>query len=266
MQNQTSQLSASNDTVSGNMPSITCASSFPINSPPGFVAGPSAGNVVVPSFVSTYCTLGNLSLSRPSLFGSHGLARGALPATSQFFSPAFSTPTSAHSVVSLLHKPFVVSPGYSPILERLVTKIKAGQFIDLADLLPENVKAQDSDKFKRTVALLESWSVKRHCSRKELESLIGTLHHACKIIPQGRTFIRWMIYLLSAFRHDDHPIRLNREFHYISYAIIQGTLIVFPCGRTQHVRSMRYSIVSMIQSVFEFRFMHAIPHSRLNGR
>ena len=53
---------------------------------------------------------------------------------------------------------------------------------------------------------------------------------------------------------------------YISYAIIQGTLSVFPCGRTQHVRRMRSSIVSMIQSVFEFRFMLAVPHSRLNGR
>ena len=53
---------------------------------------------------------------------------------------------------------------------------------------------------------------------------------------------------------------------YISYAIIQGTLSVFPCGRTQHVRRMRSSIISMIQSVFEFRFMHATPHSRLNGR
>ena len=69
------------------------------------------------------------------------------------------------------------------------------------------------DKFESIVALLESWSVKRHCSWKELESLIGTLHHACKVIPQGRTFIRRMINLLSAFRHDDHPIRLNREFH-----------------------------------------------------
>ena len=69
------------------------------------------------------------------------------------------------------------------------------------------------EKFERIAALLESWSVKRHCMRKELESLIGTLHHACKVIPQGRTFIRRMINLLSAFRRDDHPIRLNREFH-----------------------------------------------------
>ena len=145
VQNQTSQLSALNITASRNMLSNTCASSFPINSPPGFVAGPSAGNVIVPSFVPTYCTSGNSSLSHPSLFGSHGLASVVLPATSQFFSPVFSTPTLAHSVASLLYKPFVVSPGYSPILEKLVTKIKAGQFIGLPDLLPESVKAQDSE-------------------------------------------------------------------------------------------------------------------------
>jgi len=32
----------------------------------------------------------------------------------------------------------VVGPGYSPIPERLVTKIKTGQFVDLADLLAKN--------------------------------------------------------------------------------------------------------------------------------
>ena len=51
---------------------------------------------------------------------------------------------------------------------------------------------------------------------------------------------------------------------YISYTIIP--LSAFPCGRTQHVRRMRSSTVSLIQSVFESRFVHAITHSRLNGR
>ena len=41
-------------------------------------------------------------------------------------------------------------------------------------------------------------------------------------------------------------------------------LSAFPCGRTQHVRRMRSSIVSIIQSVLEFRLMPAIPNSRLN--
>ena len=37
--------------------------------------------------------------------------------------------------------------------------------------------------FECITALLESSSVKQHCTRKELEALIGTLHHACKVIP-----------------------------------------------------------------------------------
>ena len=69
------------------------------------------------------------------------------------------------------------------------------------------------EKFDRIHTLLVSWSLKRHCTRKELESLIGNLQHACKVVPSGRTFLRRMVNLLSAFRRDDHPIRLNREFH-----------------------------------------------------
>lgn len=67
------------------------------------------------------------------------------------------------------------------------------------------------DKFVRIAGLLESWSVKQQCMQKELESLIGHLQHACKVIPQGRTFLRHMINLLSVFRQDDHPIRLNKN-------------------------------------------------------
>ena len=54
---------------------------------------------------------------------------------------------------------------------------------------------------------------------------------------------------------------------YISYTLYT-TLSAFPCGRTQHLRRVRSSIASMIQSVLEFRFefMRAIPHSRLNRR
>ena len=66
------------------------------------------------------------------------------------------------------------------------------------------------DKFKSIVELLDSWSKKHHCKREE--SLIGNIHHACKVAPQGRTFLRRMINLLSAFRRDDHPIHINQEF------------------------------------------------------
>ena len=50
---------------------------------------------------------------------------------------------------------------------------------------------------------------------------------------------------------------LNNTFHTQLYTNVSG--------RTQHVRRMRSSIDSMIESVLEFRFMRAIPHSRLNS-
>ena len=69
-----------------------------------------------------------------------------------------------------------------------------------------------ADKFARIVALLRTWSTKRTCHRQELESLIGHLHHACKVVRPGRTFLRRMIDLLTRFRNRSHPIRLNLEF------------------------------------------------------
>ena len=81
------------------------------------------------------------------------------------------------------------------------------------ELDSENLQARlPKDKFDKITALLEAWSHKRFCKRKDLESLIGHLQHACKVVPQGRSFLRRMINLLCAFRRDDHPIRLNREF------------------------------------------------------
>ena len=69
-----------------------------------------------------------------------------------------------------------------------------------------------TEKRERIVVLLEERSTKRFCNRRELESLIGHLYHACKVAPQGRTFLRRMTDLLCAFRLDNHPIRLNQEF------------------------------------------------------
>ena len=70
-----------------------------------------------------------------------------------------------------------------------------------------------AEKLLALQQLLHSWSNRKSCNRQELESLIGHLHHAAKVVWPGRTFIRRMINLLSCFRRRDHPIRLNREFH-----------------------------------------------------
>ncbi len=63
-----------------------------------------------------------------------------------------------------------------------------------------------------TLQLLREWAGKKWCKRKQLESLIGSLHHVTKVVPPGRTFLRRMIDLLCAFRSPSHPIRLNQQF------------------------------------------------------
>lgn len=44
----------------------------------------------------------------------------------------------------VVKKDFVICPGYSPIQHKLVLKITTRQFIELADLLPDNLKANQS--------------------------------------------------------------------------------------------------------------------------
>ena len=67
------------------------------------------------------------------------------------------------------------------------------------------------EKLERLLELLRKWERKRSCTRQELESLIGYLHHACKVIPAGRTFMRRALSLLSVAKHRHHHIRLNKE-------------------------------------------------------
>ena len=68
------------------------------------------------------------------------------------------------------------------------------------------------DKFDSTTALLAQRSHKHFCKCKDLESLIGHLQHACKVAPQGCSFLCRMINLLCTFRRSDHTFHLNQEF------------------------------------------------------
>ena len=69
-----------------------------------------------------------------------------------------------------------------------------------------------AEKLAKLQELIHSWRSRRWCTRRQLESLIGHLHHAAKVVWPGRTFLRRMIDLLCCFRARDHPIRLNAEF------------------------------------------------------
>jgi len=49
------------------------------------------------------------------------------------------------------------------------------------------------DKQLRLQELLRAWGEKRVCRRRELESLIGLLNHACKVVRPGCSFLRRLI-------------------------------------------------------------------------
>ena len=97
----------------------------------------SSGMLVVPLFISTYSSLGgppvvsNLpATSSANLPVVVGGSCGGVTGSDSFMFPS-------------LNKAFVVGPGYAPVPYKLVSKITAGFFVDLAELLPDNIRAQE---------------------------------------------------------------------------------------------------------------------------
>ena len=72
-----------------------------------------------------------------------------------------------------------------------------------------------ADKLRRLQTLFREWGNQKACSRRELESLLSLLNHACKVVRSGRSFLRRMINRLEGVPMHPlwpRPLRLNREF------------------------------------------------------
>ena len=69
-----------------------------------------------------------------------------------------------------------------------------------------------ADKLLRLRTEVDSWLGRKVCRRRDLESLVGVLQHAAKMVPPGRTFVRQMIDLLKGPRRPHYFIRLNQQF------------------------------------------------------
>jgi len=64
-------------------------------------------------------------------------------------------------------------------------------------------------KIQSLQILLQSWSSKKSCTRKELESLLRHLSHVASVVRIGCTFLRQLFSLLNLARAPHHFIRLN---------------------------------------------------------
>lgn len=68
------------------------------------------------------------------------------------------------------------------------------------------------DKLKRVKQTIQHWRGRKCCTLRELQSLIGLLSHACKVVHPGRVFPGRMFRLAATVRRPSHRLRLNRDF------------------------------------------------------
>lgn len=68
------------------------------------------------------------------------------------------------------------------------------------------------DKVEQIKTSLASFHSRKSCTLKELQSLIGTLNFACKVIPPGRPFLQRMIELIRNVSQPHHHIKLSSGF------------------------------------------------------
>ena len=68
------------------------------------------------------------------------------------------------------------------------------------------------DKLARTIATVQSWSRRKVASKRQLQSLVGTLSHAATVVPHGRTFLRRMMETMKIPTRPQHYVRLNGKF------------------------------------------------------
>ena len=69
------------------------------------------------------------------------------------------------------------------------------------------------DKVERIKTALSTFQSQRSTTLRELQSLIGTLNFACKVIPPGRPFLQRIIQLTRGVKQPHHHIKLTAGFH-----------------------------------------------------
>ena len=71
----------------------------------------------------------------------------------------------------------------------------------------------DPTRLAEIMDLLDAWSTKQHCSKRQLRSLIGNLHSIYAVCRPGITSLRRMLDVLCRAHHLVHHLRLNHVFY-----------------------------------------------------
>ena len=66
-------------------------------------------------------------------------------------------------------------------------------------------------KIQRILEILESFSNRTSCTKREMLSLLGHLNFACRVVRPGRSFISHLISLSTTVKKLHHHIHINKE-------------------------------------------------------
>ena len=102
--------------------------------------------------------------------------------------------------------------GISMAPEKIVLPTTCLVFLGIEIDSASQILRLPQEKLDKLKQVLHQWVGKKTWKRKELESLIGYLSHACKVVRPGRSFLRHMISLLKVAQRQHHHIRINKEF------------------------------------------------------
>ncbi|KAL9974355.1 hypothetical protein ACROYT_G011379 [Oculina patagonica] len=89
------------------------------------------------------------------------------------------------------------------------------QVLEFMGIVLDSVRMEarlPDDKLVRIKDMLQSFTQRRSARLVELQSLIGTLQFACKVVVPGRTFLQRVINLTRGVSSRFHHVRLNKEF------------------------------------------------------
>ena len=96
--------------------------------------------------------------------------------------------------------------GIPVAMEKLEVPTTVLTFLGIEINMKEMMLCLPTAKLIELQDLVTSWLGKKSCLKHELQSLVGKLRHACKVVRPGRTFLRRVFELLSVTSKKHHHI------------------------------------------------------------
>jgi hypothetical protein len=97
-----------------------------------------------------------------------------------------------------------------------------------------------SDKLQQLKAQLQRFSNRKRATRKQLESLCGTLNWASYVVRGGRFFLRRILDLIKPLHQQQHKIRLSQAFYvdlqwWLSYVCVFNGTVYYHDKPSHHI-------------------------------